>query len=230
MSRRYIEIIPPGTPLPDSRHGAWTAATAVASDTSDGPMVSLFARARARRQARTLRAMAETMEAAKVYFDARRQAIESCIKAQEEEYRLESLPLRSGLEQARQGEEEWEKLRAVEHQSEIAEWQRGGELAEAQAALLAARQALEAQRDLGGELAWKRRQVDLLDIELAIAERRAVLRQHFEELSRAMGGAGARVGSAGALEDALHDARAQLNAHGLDTSAIDAILERRNRR
>ena len=70
----------------------------------------------------------------------------------------------------------------------------------------------------------------LLDIELAIAERRAILRQHFAELDRAMREANAGSADADTMDNALYQARAQLNAHGLDTSAIDTILERRNKR
>ena len=64
----------------------------------DGPWSSIFTRTRASRQARTLRALTETMEAAKAYYDARQRAVESCVKAQREEYRLELVPYTAAQE------------------------------------------------------------------------------------------------------------------------------------
>ena len=229
MAKHLIQIIPSGTALPDGQSFnllAW----GIAGDGLDSPLSSFFGRMKAARQARNMRAMTETMEAAKAYFDARRQAIESCMKAQEQEYRLQSLPQRNGYELEQQGREQWEGLRALEHRSVVGERTRGREVTDAEAALVSAQQALDAQRDLGKELAWKKREVDVLDVDLALAERRAILRQHLEELRRAGRSPGADAATGAAIENALYEARAQLQASGLDTSAIDAVLQQRSRR
>ena len=91
-----------------------------------------------------------------------------------------------------------------------------------------AQQQLKAQRDHGYttyELAWKKKYCDLLDVELSTAERRAILRQHMAELEEPAGGLIDQTDDA--IDDALYEKRAQLNASGLDTSKIDAELDRR---
>jgi hypothetical protein len=196
----------------------------------DGPWSSIFTRARANRQARTLRALTETMEAAKAYYEARQEAVESCIKAEREEYRLLTVPYTAAQDAEHQWGEREIDLVELERRHDLAALTRDRERADAQAAVSAARLSLDAQRQRGSELAWKKLGVDLLDIELAIAERRAILRQHFAELDRAMRGTNAGSMDAETMDNALYQARAQLNAHGLDTSAIDTILERRNKR
>jgi hypothetical protein len=148
------------------------------------------------------------MQAAKAYFDARREAIQACIKAQEEDYRLRALPDRNLNDGQHQAEERSEELRALQHRGELGRLTRDREHAETEAVRVAARQALDAQRDLGTELVWKKRRVDLLDVELAIAERRAILRQHFDELDRAMRGINPGAGNSAAVENALYEARA----------------------
>src|SRR4029077_8033995 len=97
-------------------------------------------------------------------------------------------PQRNAYHGEQKAQERSEEVRALQHRGDLARLTRDREHAETEAALVGARQALDAQRDLGTELAWKKRHVDLLDIELALAERRAVLRQQFEELARAMRG------------------------------------------
>jgi hypothetical protein len=229
MARRYMEIIPPrGEALTEWQgQPAWSAPPRPGQD---GPLSSIFVRARANRQARTLRALTETMQAAKAYCDARQLAVQSCRKAQREEYRLRTVPHVAAQEEEQQLEEGEIKLLELERRHYLASLSGDRERAEAESTVSAARHALDVQRQKGDELAWKRRQVDLLDIELAIAERRAILRQHFDELDRAMRGMNSGTAVSTALENALYEARAQLNAHGLDTSALDAALERRNRR
>jgi hypothetical protein len=127
-----------------------------------------------------------------------------------------------------------EELRRVQHQHELNETRRMTELAHAQVVLVDAQQALAAQRDYGYttyELGWKKKQCEILDVELNAAERRAILRQHLAELEQQHGaeqrGGSHAAASDDALDDALYEARAQLNANGLDTSRIDAMIERR---
>jgi hypothetical protein len=231
MARRDIEIITPdGRSVADWQGPEQPARPAMRRRDLDGPWSSIFTRARATRQARTLRALTETMEAAKAYYDARQRAVESCVKAQREEYRLQLVPYTAAQEAEHQWGEGEIDLVEIERRYDLAALTRDRDRAEAQSAVTAAHQSLDAQRRMGGELAWKKLGVDLLDIELAIAERRAILRQHFAELDRAMRGTNAGSLDAETMDSALYQARAQLNAHGLDTSAIDTILERRNKR
>ncbi len=231
MARRDIEIITPdGRSVADWQDQGQPAHPAMRRRDLDGPWSSIFTRTRASRQARTLRALTETMEAAKAYYDARQRAVESCVKAQREEYRLKLVPYTAAQEAEHQWGEREIDLVDIERRHDLAALTWDRERAEAQSAVTAAHQSLDAQRRMGGELAWKRLGVDLLDIELAIAERRAILRQHFAELDRAMREANAGSADADTMDNALYQARAQLNAHGLDTSAIDTILERRNKR
>jgi hypothetical protein len=231
MARRDIEIITPdGRSVTEWQDQEQPARPAMRRRDLDGPWSSIFTRARAGRQARTLRALTETMEAAKAYYDARQRAVESCVKAQREEYRLQLVPYTAAQEAEHQWGEREIDLVEIERRYDLAALTRDRERAEGQSAVTAAHQSLDAQRRMGGELAWKKLGVDLLDIELAIAERRAVLRQHFAELDRAMRGTNAGSADADTMDNALYQARAQLNAHGLDTSSIDTILEWRNKR
>lgn len=231
MARKNVEIIGRNGQSPaEWQDQGQPAAPAMRRRDLDGPWSSIFTRARAHRQARTLRALTETMEAARAYYEARQRAVESCIKAQREEYRLQAVPYTAAQDAERQFEEREIDLVELERRHDLAALTGDRERAEAQSAVSAAHQSLDAQRRMGSDLAWKKLGVDLLDIELAIAERRAILRQHFAELDRAMRGTSAGSTDAETMDNALYQARAQLNAHGLDTSAIDTILERRNKR
>lgn len=208
-----MQIIPPRGPLVEAqRHDQ--AAWAERAPAAGGLFSSFRARAKAGRQARTLRAMTEEMEAARAYFDARALAIESCRKAQDEEYRLRSLPKHA----ADQRSAEYHARLHEDNVRELA-WRR--EYDDAQALTVSARQALDAQRGIGDELAWKKRRVELLDVELSMAERKAILREHAAEFGLRPNA------SEDEVAEALHEARSQLRASGLDTGKIDAVLARR---
>jgi hypothetical protein len=203
------------------------------NDSLDGVFSSMFTRARLRRRERTLTSLTASMRAAKEYFDTRTKAIESCIKAQEADYRLQQLPVKAAEEAERRREEaerrqeaRAEELQEQQHRCELADLRRARERAEAEATLLVAQQACEAQRELGPELALKKRAVEMLDVDMALAERRAVLRKHLAGLEPAVGKIAPGVPSV--EENALYEARAQLHASGLDTSALDAVLSGRN--
>jgi hypothetical protein len=121
----------------------------------------------------------------------------------------------------------------VHHRHEVAEIHRLAELAYVERELSDAQQALKAQRDYGYsnyELEWKKRNCEMLDVELSAAERRAILREHLAELDQAdvdrTQSVRADVGDA-ALDDALYEARAQLLANGLDVGRIDTLIDRR---
>jgi hypothetical protein len=226
MSRRYeLEIIPPSrgevlAPVDDA--GPWTLAP---SPSLDGFFSSGVTRWRAGRRTRTLKALTETMVAAQNLFDAETRVIESRIKSREAAYRLQELPDAFESDARRRSAERAEAMRAVEHQTEMAELRRATERAQAEAALVAAEQAAAIQRERGYELASKKQSCEVLDVDLALAERQAILRQHLSEQREVTQRlSGATHVNGGALEEALHQARAQLRASGLDTSALDDIL------
>jgi len=106
------------------------------------------------------------------------------------------------------------------------------EFAHANCALVDAQQALKAQREHGSgsyELEWKKRKSEILDVELTMAERRAVLREHMGEFEDSGETGGPRAdASDDEVDEALHEARSQLRASGLDTGKIDAVLIRRD--
>jgi hypothetical protein len=89
----------------------------------------------------------------------------------------------------------------------------------------------KAQHDFGYttyELAFKKKNCELLDVELNAAERRAILRQHVAELDQPKSSERpAGVGADDAIDETLYEVRAQLNASGLDTGRIDALIEQR---
>jgi hypothetical protein len=161
--------------------------------------------------------------------------MESYIKRQRTVGRVQELPEIIATDRARRRAERAEELREKYHQHEVAEARRLTEMALAERVLLDAQQALTAQREYGYssyELEWKKRNCEMLDVELSAAERRALLREHLAELQQSDGGSAKsslKAHDAG-LENALYEARAQLVAHGLDASRIDAFIERRKAR
>jgi hypothetical protein len=186
----------------------------------------------ATRHTRTLNAVAVRTRAEADLFDAQNQAAESFIKRQRVLARVQELPETIATDRARRRAERAEELRQVGHQHEMAEVQRTTEIAHAERVLIDAQQALKAQRDYGYrtyELEWKKRGCEILDVELSAAERRAVLRQHLTELEDASESPRALSGNASdeQIDAALHDARSQLRASGLDTAKVDAALARR---
>jgi hypothetical protein len=226
MSRRNdIEIIPPfraGRPAQRAdQPSPWGAVTPAETD---GVFSSALTRWRANRQARTWEAMATSMKAAKEYYDSRTQAIESYIKSQEAAYRAARLPETAAADAARARAEQHAALRTIEHRQELAELNRMTELARVEAALAEAHQALRVQYELGYGVIFNRRTADLLDAELAVAERRAVQRQHLKELENAKP-ARSGEGNDGMIDDALYEMRAHLHSGGMDTSRIDDIIE-----
>jgi hypothetical protein len=111
-------------------------------------------------------------------------------------------------------------LREIEYQGELAERRRMTELAHVESALVDAEQALRAQREFGyitHELAWKKKNREILDVELDAAERRALLREAEHPVAPAPM-------SEQELIDKLYAKRQELRADGLDTSRIDAAL------
>lgn len=224
-----VEIIPPSrTNLPARRAEHLPAPPRV---NPGGIVSSTLMRWEANRHSRTISAVAERTRSEAGLFDAQTQLAESFVKRQRAAARVQELPEIIANDRAIRRSERWEALRQVQHQHEMAEVHRQTDLAHADRALVDARQALRAQREHGYDsyaLEWKKRASDLLEVELTMEERKAILREHRADLS----GDGdrnslPRGASDDDVDDALHEARGQLRASGLDTGKIDAVLERR---
>jgi hypothetical protein len=234
MTKKY-EIIPPSRGgLPTVRNEDRGVTVTPLRINPGGIIESTLTRWEANRHGRTIGAIAARTRAESDLFDAQTQALASYCKRQEAAFRLQELPEVLANDLARRRVERSEELRRVQHQHDLAETRRMTELAQAQVILVDAQQALAAQRDHGYttyELGWKKKQCEMLDVELNAAERRAILRQHLAELERQdaserRDNSDSR-GSDDDIDDALYEARAQLNANGLDSSRIDAAIDRR---
>ena len=221
MTSRAIEIIPPDQRFQLLPGGSGCVPAPLVSMPMPPPR-GFFARLRYERDIwRETEALAlyhRRAQAEQEYWDSQTRSFESALKCQEAAYRLTV-----------QGE-----LLALLHASKMRELQRGDELAELQhqRVLADGRLALEeiecrraALQDYGQAIARQQRENDLIDLELAAEERRAVLRQHLREINRDPHGPSESRNSM--IDDALHAARAEMNASGLDTSRLDAVIEHR---
>lgn len=198
-----------------------------------GIIETTLTRWEAQRHTRTIHALTAKRQAEVALTEVQTQLVESHIKRQRALYRLQELPEVLANDRAVRQSERAETLRQAQHEYETAEMRRLGELAHAEAALVDAQQQLKAQRDYGYttyELAWKKKNLEMLDVELSAAERRALLRQHIGEIDQSSGNRQADDCDVGEIDDALYERRAQLNASGLDTSRIDAVIARRKAR
>jgi hypothetical protein len=228
------EILPPARGGVPARRENNSVAVSPPRVNPGGIIDSALTRWEANRHARTIGAVATRTRAEADLFDAQTQALNSYVKRQEAGFRLQELPEVLANDRARRRVQRAEELRQVQHQHEVSEMHRQTEIARVEAVLVDAQQALRAQREFGYttyELGWKKKQCEMLDVELNAAERRAILRQHLSELERQdaserRSGSDSAAGADG-VDDALYEARAQLNASGLDTGRIDAIIEQR---
>jgi len=228
-----VEIIPPSRVV--ERRSQTSATVAPPRTNPGGVLSSTLARWEANRHGRVIAAVAERTRAEAALFDAQTQALESYGKRQRAAARVQELPEIIANDRAirRAGREE--QLEQIHHQRELVEIHRQTGLANADRVLLDARQALQAQRDHGGtayDLEWKKRKCEILDVELSMAERRVILREHLAEMERNTADlTGLRPdASDDEVGDALLEARAQLRASGLETDKIDAVLSRRGRK
>jgi hypothetical protein len=231
------EILPPtrSSNLPAARPVG--PATLPARVNPGGIIESALTRWEAARHARTIDTLTTRTRAETELYEAQAQLVESYVKRQRAAQRFQELPEILATDYERRRAERAEELREVHHRHDVAETRRRSELAQAETALVDAQQALQAQHHFGYstyELAWKKRKCEMLDVDLSAAERRAILRQHLAELE---GSRPAELGrqldgnsSDDVIDNALVDARAQLNANGLDTTRVDAVIERRKAR
>jgi hypothetical protein len=232
MSKKY-EIIPPSRREVAVRRENAVAVVSPPRINPGGIVSSALTRWEANRHTRTIGAVAARTRAEADLFDAQAQAVEAYVRRQRAGYRLQELPEILETDRRRRRGERAEELRELQHRHEVAEVHRATELAHVESVLVDAQQALKAQREYGYlnyELAWKKKACELLDVELSAAERRAMLRQHIAELEASRSAEAPALGpdaSDDEIADALYERRAQLNASGLDTSRIDAVIESR---
>ncbi len=226
------ELLPPLRSSQLVRRPESAAVTVTPPRVNPGNFIdSTLTRWKAQRDARTINAMAVRTRAEAGLFDAQVQVIDSYVKRQRASYRLQELPEILANDRAQRRVERAEELRQAQHKYELAELGRLGQIAQAETALVDAQQQLKAQREHGYttyELAWKKKTCEILDVELSAAERRAILRQHLTELGQPENGP-ALIGhkSDEAIDNVLYETRAEMNASGLDTSRLDAVIERR---
>lgn len=228
MASRNVEIIPPGRrDVRDAEDGMRELAVARLPEL-DGWLPSTATRWRADRRARTVQALTRAVEANRELIEAETRAIESRIKSHEAAERLAGVGEELERAATRRRIEHASQMRELQHREEISEIRRATERFQAEATLISAEHATTVQRERGYGLLAKRFSRDELDLDLAIAEREAVLKQHLAEMRQALRRSAASSSEArDAIEEALHQARAEMNAHGLNTSALDDVLERR---
>jgi hypothetical protein len=226
------EILPPVRTVPAKPDRVATEQMMIERVRPGGPIRSHLMRWSADRDVPTLKAVAARIKAEAEVFEAQALVAEKFVLRQRKVAEVEELPETIASDRARRRAENAEALRQAEHKYEVGELTRLTEIAHAQAALVDARQALRAQVEHGYmtyELAFEKKYNELLDIELDAEERRAILREHKEQrASRSRSGSflGHDV-SDDLIDDALHEKRIQLEHEGLDTSRLDAVIERR---
>ena len=224
------ELLPPRRNLPEVRT---QPVSIVPTRVQPSDIISsTFMRWEANAQNKAMTAVAGRTRAEADLFEAHTQLAESYGRRQRALGHLEELPEIIENERAKRRVVRAESLRQTQHEFEVAETRRMTELTQVETVLVDAQQALKAQRDFGFttyELAWKKKSCEMLDVELNAAERRAILRQHLGELDAPNERTAPAVedDGDGALDDALLAARNELRAHGLDTSRIESLVERR---
>ena len=183
------------------------------------------------KETKAFRAVKDRTEAETELLDAQTKLLEAYDRRQRVAARLQELPELLQSEWATRRAERAERLRQAQHKLELGELERMTQIAIAEAALVDAKQALAAQNSHGHvtyQLAWRKKQAEMLDIELDAAERRAILREHVKEHgARSIASDFAPLPPDQNIDDALHERRNELRARGLDTARIDAVIERR---
>lgn len=226
-----VEIIPPPRAgLPARRSGELVPASPPRVDPG-GLVSSTLTRWEANRHSRAISAIAERTRSEANLFDAQTQVLESYTKRQRAAARVQELPEIIANDRAIRRAERADELRQAHHRYELAEVRRQTEIAHADRALVDARQALQAQRHHGYAsyaLEWKKRNCEILDVELSMAERKAILREHMGQIEDSPASNLRNGATDDEVDEALHEARSQLRASGLNTSKIDTVLARRN--
>lgn len=199
-----------------------------------GPIQAMFTRACASRSAQTMEALVPMAQAQTELTTAHTALIKSQHKNYEVQCRYNEAAEKEGRELAVRRAKHAEEMRQLQHRQQANELIREKEITQLQTDLVHARvaladadQQLRAQLEHGYlryELAHKRQALEILDVELSQADRRAIFRE-FE--GRRGGGAPLELDEE--VEDALYSRRDELRGRGLDTTRIDAILRDRKR-
>jgi hypothetical protein len=226
------EILPPVRTVPAKPDRVATEQMMIERVRPGGPIRSHLMRWSADRDVPTLKAVAARINAEAEVFEAQTLLAESFVRRQRAVALVEELPETIASDRAKRRAERAEALRQAQHKYELGEIGRLTEITHAQAALVDGQQALRAQIEHGYmtyELAFEKKNNEILDIELDAEERRAILREHKEQrASRSRSGSFlAHDVNDDLIDDALHEKRIQLEHEGLDTSRIDAVIERR---
>ena len=203
-----------------------------------GPIDAWLTRRRADRTARTMQSLVPVAEAHLTLSQKRIALIESrhrefqaqCVLYEAPEKERHALEVRRVQRQ--------EEFRAIQHTHQMAEAKRETEWAkentyrlQALTAMTDAEQQLQAQRDHGYltyEIMHRKRQVEMLEIDWSMGERRKLLRlQDREEWAPNKLDNNLDDMSDETIQDALRRYREMLEMDGHDTSKIDALLRRR---
>jgi hypothetical protein len=162
-------------------------------------MESYFATRRYNHTSKTVTALTQLNTSEAALFDSQTAVVESAIKKREALLRYQEQPERWGHELEVRRVQRSNEMREAQHHYEVNEYRRikevthmQAELTHAKAVLTNARtvlvdaeQQLSAQRkhgELNYEIAHKKKNLELLDIELSEKERRALMRKQLEEL------------------------------------------------
>jgi hypothetical protein len=229
-SRKEVQIIPPARLSADAHRPNGYGFVPPPRVNPGGIIDSTLTRWKANRDRETINAVAERIRAETGLFGAQKQAVAAYIERQRALQELQELPEILVNDRECRRAERAERLRQHQHAFEMAELKRATEVAHSQSALLDAKQELKAQRDFGPmnyEIAWRKKQCEMLNVDLDAAERRALLDEVRRTKTRRTA---ALPSNADDLDDALYEARAELLANGLDTSRIDEVIERRKQR
>lgn len=185
-----------------------------------GPVESFLTRWDAKRSAKTMDALTVRSEAASRLTIAEAGRINSEMVRRETLMRLAEQPeiLAHGLTVRR--EERTESLKVLRHTHEVHAMSRETERVQAEVVLTDAQQQLKAQQEhgyLNYSLQWKKRQHEILGVDMDVEEMRALLRDKKDKPEAPND----------EITEVLYAYRDQLNAAGLDTTRIDALIKSR---
>jgi hypothetical protein len=216
MSRQ--EVLPPLTRQVTVREESTVSPPAFRSP---GPIEAIGVRYRAQRDARVMDSLTVRAQSFRSLVIASTALNESHIEHQRSLAKLDDLPELLENDRTIRRVKNAQLLRQVRHEGEINELYRSSERARANeavthahAALTDAKQQLKAQEMFGfttHEIAHKRQQYLLLDLEMEAEEKRAILRQQREVPAQ----------TDGDVLQELYRERDKMNSHGLDTDRVN---------
>lgn len=219
MKNRGMEIIPPGHTLPAARPPVGPPAIVRAPEPPPGNFIDrFFHRLAVEHERDNLALYEDRAKSEAAFWEAQTTAFDKAVQCREAAFRLATRHEVLEFEHAH-------AAREAEHRLQVGELRRRKEMIQAQAELDEAEFSRQAQHDIGPALARQARDNSLLDLQLAAEQRRAVLRRYLQEVEGRQA-----IAPATGVDDALYEARAELQANGLDTSRLDALIEQRRRR